>query len=212
MGCGEIYFADDEFQKSRLWKLRRNVAHAVKSQSIYKEEDTVVPRAFLPELLETVKAVGQKYGFESVCYGHAGDGNLHVNILKGELTQEQWTNEVPKGIREIFYRVKQLGGTISGEHGIGWVQKPYMDIMFDPYHLSLFSSIKKVFDPNNILNPSKIVPLFKTVLCCHKPNLLRRLSQVRYIPFRSIQGLQPPSKSLVLGGLPMKFQCQIERL
>ena len=158
MGCGEIYFADDEFQKSRLWKLRRNVAHAVKSQSIYKEEDTVVPRAFLPELLETVKAVGQKYGFESVCYGHAGDGNLHVNILRGELTQEQWTKEVPKGIREIFYRVKQLGGTISGEHGIGWVQKPYMDIMFDPYHLSLFSSIKKVFDPNNILNPSKIVP------------------------------------------------------
>jgi len=158
MGCGEIYFADDEFQKLRLWKLRRNVAHAVKSQSIYKEEDTVVPRAFLPELLETVKAVGQIYGFESVCYGHAGDGNLHVNILKGELTQEQWTNEVPKGIREIFYKVKELGGTISGEHGIGWIQKPYMDIMFDPYHLSLFSSIKKVFDPNNILNPSKIVP------------------------------------------------------
>jgi glycolate oxidase len=158
MGCGEIYFADDEFQKSRLWKLRRNVAHSVKSQSIYKEEDTVVPRAFLPELLETVKAVGQKYGFESVCYGHAGDGNLHVNILKGELTREQWTNEVPKGIREIFYKVKELGGTISGEHGIGWIQKPYMDIMFDPYHLSLFLSIKKVFDPNNILNPSKIVP------------------------------------------------------
>ena len=68
----------------------------------------MVPRAFLPELLETVKAVGQKYGFESVCYGHAGDGNLHVNILKGELTQEQWTNEVPKGIREIFYRVHFL--------------------------------------------------------------------------------------------------------
>ncbi|MCC7506172.1 MAG: FAD-binding protein, partial [Saprospiraceae bacterium] len=79
--CGEIFFADNDAQKTALWKLRRNVAHAVKRNSVYKEEDTVVPRAELPALLKTVKDVGRKYGFESVCYGHAGDGNLHVNIL-----------------------------------------------------------------------------------------------------------------------------------
>ena len=77
--CGEILFADSAAQKEKLWKMRRCLGEAVKSKSIYKEEDTVVPRAELPELLNGVKAIGLKYGFRSVCYGHAGDGNLHVN-------------------------------------------------------------------------------------------------------------------------------------
>lgn len=154
--CGEILFADDDATKTSLWKLRRNVAQAVKKNSIYKEEDTVVPRAFLPELLKTVKNVGKKYGFESVCYGHAGDGNLHVNILRGDLSLENWNEEVPKGIREIFEFVKSVGGTISGEHGIGLVQKRYLDIVFSKTELKLRRQIKKVFDPRGILNPGKI--------------------------------------------------------
>lgn len=154
--CGEIFFADNDAQKTALWKLRRNVAHAVKKNSIYKEEDTVVPRAELPGLLRCVKEVGARYGFESVCYGHAGDGNLHVNILRGQLDEHTWLHEVPKGIREIFSYVKRMGGTISGEHGIGWVQKPYLDIVFSPVELSLMRQIKKAFDPNGILNPDKI--------------------------------------------------------
>jgi len=155
--AGEIFFADDDSTKTALWKLRRNVAHAVKKNSIYKEEDTVVPRAELPELLKKVKAVGSKYGFESVCYGHAGDGNLHVNILRGTLTEEAWLQEVPKGIREIFIFVKSVGGTISGEHGIGLVQRPYLDIVFSKTELELMRQIKAVFDPNGILNPGKVV-------------------------------------------------------
>src|SRR6187431_3296178 len=127
--CGEILFADDAQQKAELWKMRRRVGEAVKSHSIYKEEDTVVPRAELPVLLKGVKDIGKKYGFHSVCYGHAGDGNLHVNIIRGELTDEQWNKELKKGIREIFELVKQLGGTISGEHGVGLVQKDYMSII-----------------------------------------------------------------------------------
>ena len=154
--CGEIFFADNDAQKTALWKLRRNVAHAVKKNSIYKEEDTVVPRAELPGLLRCVKEVGARYGFESVCYGHAGDGNLHVNILRGQLDEPTWLHEVPKGIREIFTYVKSMGGTISGEHGIGWVQKPYLDIVFSPVELTLMRQIKKAFDPNGILNPDKI--------------------------------------------------------
>src|SRR5215218_9568287 len=130
--CGEILFAEDAQQKDQLWKLRRRVGEAVKSHSIYKEEDTVVPRAELPVLLKGVKAIGKKYGFHSVCYGHAGDGNLHVNIIKGELTDEQWNGSLLKGIKEIFELVKRLGGTISGEHGIGLVQKEYLPIVFDP--------------------------------------------------------------------------------
>jgi len=153
--CGEIFFADDEATKTALWKLRRNVAHAVKKNSIYKEEDTVVPRAELPHLLQKVKEIGRRYGFESVCYGHAGDGNMHVNILRGDLSEQAWNEELPKGIREIFAYVKSVGGTISGEHGIGWVQRPYLDLVFSPIEMRIMQGIKDVFDPLGILNPGK---------------------------------------------------------
>ena len=156
--CGDILFADDEQQKTSLWKMRRRVGEAVKSHSIYKEEDTVVPRAELPVLLQGVKDIGRKYGFQSVCYGHAGDGNLHVNIIKGSLTDDAWNGTLKNGIKEIFVLVKNLGGTISGEHGIGLVQKEYLDIVFDKTQLQLMKEIKKVFDPNNILNAGKIFP------------------------------------------------------
>ncbi len=155
----EILFAESEAQKDKLWQLRRKVGEAVKSNSVYKEEDTVVPRYYLPDLLNHVKAVGAKYGFKSVCYGHAGDGNLHVNIIKGDLSDEKWNNELPIAIREIFERVVELGGTISGEHGIGLVQKPYMDIAFSMITMDLMRGIKKVFDPKGIMNPGKIFDL-----------------------------------------------------
>jgi glycolate oxidase len=156
LDCGEILFAEDAQQKEELWKLRRRVAEAVKSHSVYKEEDTVVPRAELPQLLKGVKEIGKKYGFHSVCYGHAGDGNLHVNIIKGNLTDEQWNGSLKKGIVEIFELAKSLGGTISGEHGIGLVQKEYLPIVFDEAQMRLMRQIKKIFDPNNILNAGKI--------------------------------------------------------
>lgn len=153
---GEILFAEDAQQKAELWKLRRRVGEAVKSHSVYKEEDTVVPRAELPTLLKGVKDIGRKYGFHSVCYGHAGDGNLHVNIIKGDLTDEQWNGSLKDGIVEIFELVKSLGGTISGEHGIGLVQKTYLPIVFDAVQMRLMKSIKALFDPANILNAGKI--------------------------------------------------------
>jgi glycolate oxidase len=154
----EVLFADTEEQKNALWKMRRSVAEAVKANSIYKEEDTVVPRYELPKLLKGIKEIGTKYGFQSVCYGHAGDGNLHVNIIRGTMTDDNWKTEVPKGIREIFELTVSLKGTLSGEHGIGLVQKNYMDIAFSKVHLELMERIKAIFDPNNILNPGKIFP------------------------------------------------------
>ena len=152
----EIMFAESQAQKDQLWKLRRKVGEAVKAHSVYKEEDTVVPRYELPKLLSAVKRIGNQYGFKSVCYGHAGDGNLHVNIIKGELSDEFWNNELTKAISELFQEVIALGGTISGEHGIGLVQKPYMPLAFNEVQLNLMRSIKNVFDPKGILNPGKI--------------------------------------------------------
>lgn len=154
----EPLLAETEEEKNTLWKIRRKVGEAVKSNSIYKEEDTVVPRAALPELLKSVKNIGKKYQFQSVCYGHAGDGNLHINIIKGDMEKHKWENELPLAIQEIFEVCKNLGGTISGEHGIGWVQKNYLPIVFTKQHFQLFSGIKKIFDPNYILNPLKIIP------------------------------------------------------
>ena len=154
--CGKILLADSESQKEQLWKLRRTVGEAVKANSVYKEEDTVVPRAELPKLLNGVKEIGNKYGFRSVCYGHAGDGNLHVNIIKGKMSDEDWDNKLTFGIREIFKLTKSLKGTISGEHGIGFVQKDYLDIVLSDKNIELQKGIKKLFDPNAILNPGKI--------------------------------------------------------
>jgi glycolate oxidase len=115
-----------------------------------------VPRYNLPDLLAGVKKIGNEYGFQSVCYGHAGDGNLHVNIIKGNLNDKQWNEDLPKAIRKIFQLTVDLGGTISGEHGIGYVQKNYMDIPFNKVELELMKSIKKTFDPKNIMNPNKM--------------------------------------------------------
>jgi glycolate oxidase len=155
---GEIYFADDSKQKEELWKLRRKVAEAVKLDGYTIEEDTVVPRAELPALIKGVKELGRKHEFEVVCYGHAGDGNLHIRIKKEGIPNSHGNEVMTAALRELFKLVKKLGGTISGEHGIGLIQKPYMDIVFDKTQLRLMKEIKKIFDPNNILNAGKIFP------------------------------------------------------
>jgi glycolate oxidase len=141
--AGDILFADDAQQKAELWKMRRRVAEAVKIAGYTIEEDTVVPRAELPKLIHGVKELGKEFNFHAVCYGHAGDGNLHVIA----------------GIRALFQLVYSLGGTISGEHGIGLIQKRYIDVVFNETQLNLMRQIKKGFDPNNILNAGKIFDL-----------------------------------------------------
>ena len=154
--AGEIYFADDAQQKAELWKLRRRVAEAVKIAGYSIEEDTVVPRAELPALIRGVKKIGRQYDFDVVCYGHAGDGNLHVRIKKPGNVSSMEDPKLVQGIRALFELVFKLGGTISGEHGVGLVQKSYLDIVFEKTQLQLMRGIKKAFDPNNILNAGKI--------------------------------------------------------
>ena len=152
---GDILLADTAAQKDELWRIRRNIGNSVKA-AVYKEEDTVVPRAELPALLTGVKEISARYGFQTVCYGHAGDGNLHVNIIRGELSDEMWNVGLRQPITEIFELCVKLGGTISGEHGIGLVQKGYIGIAVGEVNLELMRGIKNVFDPHGILNPGKI--------------------------------------------------------
>lgn len=154
--CGEILFADDAQQKTALWILRRRVAEAVKLAGYSIEEDTVVPRAALPALIHGVKALGKEFNFHAVCYGHAGDGNLHIRIKKEGSIYSLNNPEIVPALNALFLFVKTLGGTISGEHGIGLVQKAYMPLLFPDANMELMKGIKRIFDPNNILNKGKI--------------------------------------------------------
>lgn len=157
--AGEVFFADDAQQKTELWKLRRRTAEAVKISGYTIEEDTVVPRAEMPALIRRIKALGEQYGFHAVFYGHAGDGNLHVRIKKEGIPNSYGNEEMNVILRELFIIVKDLGGTISGEHGVGLVQKGFTDIVFADANLALMRAIKRAFDPNNILNAGKIFDL-----------------------------------------------------
>jgi glycolate oxidase len=153
---GEILFADNAAQKEELWKIRKNISPAVNAYSLTRAEDVVAPRANLPRLIVGIKEIGVAYGFNSVCYGHLGDGNLHINVMKEGISDHDWNTKIVDGIGEIFKLTVSLGGTLSGEHGIGIAKRPYMPIAMKEANLALMRGIKKAFDPNGILNPGKI--------------------------------------------------------
>ncbi len=156
-GVGDILFADSEAQKSELWKLRRNAANAVTTLSYAMvTEDTVVPRTKLPELLRGVKKIGEEFGLKTSNMGHIGDGNIHFSIISDEPTTEYWRIKSLEGKREIYRLVRKLGGMLSAEHGIGYLQKPFMNEFFKETHIDILRGIKKAFDPRGILNPSKV--------------------------------------------------------
>lgn len=154
----DVYIADSPEKQNQIWAIRRSLGEAVKAISAYKEEDTVVPRSKLPELMEIIRDIEQRYGLRTICYGHAGDGNIHVNILKEKHSDQKWEELLSVAVEELFRKVSAIGGSISGEHGIGFTQKEYLPIAIDPAQLKLMREIKLLFDPNRILNPGKIFP------------------------------------------------------
>lgn len=155
-GAIDVILAESGQRVNEIWEIRRGAGEALKSHSIYKEEDTVVPRACLPDLYVGVKEICAEHGVMSACYGHAGDGNLHVNLLKDTMSDEKWDSELPGVITKIFKHCVSLGGTISGEHGIGLTQKSYLPLAMTETELRVMREIKRVLDPNGILNPGKI--------------------------------------------------------
>ncbi len=156
-GARDVLLADAPSRQEDLWRLRSSVGEAVKKISVYKEEDTVVPRDALAPLVSGVKAVGARHGIRTICYGHAGDGNIHVNVLKGDMGEQVWRERLPEAVREIFRLAVSLGGTISGEHGIGLTQKPYLSLAFSEAEIDLLRRLKRLFDPDHLLNPGKII-------------------------------------------------------
>ncbi len=152
-GAVEFRVAKDEDEAKELWYARRNASQSITIYGNKKlNEDISVPRSMLPEALEKIYAIGERYNFKIPCFGHAGDGNIHVNVMI-DISQ---IDEGHKCIEEIFQEVVKMGGTLSGEHGIGTSKAPFMSIAFNEQELQLFRDIKKAFDPNNILNPNKM--------------------------------------------------------
>jgi glycolate oxidase len=156
MGGDEALLAQEATEQRRLWEIREKVGEAVKQRSVYKEADAVVPRSALAELVRQARRAAARHRLEAICYGHAGDGNLHVNLLQGELDAETWQRARDAAEEELFRAVVSLGGTVSGEHGIGWTQRRYLPLAVGDTALETMASIKRLFDPRGILNPGKI--------------------------------------------------------
>lgn len=155
-GCYEFKIAKDKKEASDLWFARRNASPALSVYGSKKlNEDVTVPRSALPELLEKFYAIADKYNVKIPCFGHTGDGNVHTNVMVDGKDPEQ-VKIAYQAIEEVFQATINLGGTLSGEHGIGLAKAPYMSMAFTPEEMALFKSIKMAFDPNNILNPAKM--------------------------------------------------------
>ncbi len=155
-GAQDFVVAHDTKEREKLWYARRNASPSITIFGSKKlNEDISVPRSMLPEALKRIYEIGNKYGFKVPCFGHAGDGNIHVNVMV-DGSDEKQLEEGHKAIEEIFELVVEMGGTLSGEHGIGTSKAPFMHIAFNDAELELFKDIKKAFDPNNILNPGKM--------------------------------------------------------
>ncbi len=155
-GAKEFVATADEEKSKEIWFARRNASQSITIYGSKKiNEDISVPRSKLPEALNKITEIGKKYSLVVPCFGHAGDGNIHVNVMVDGSKKE----EVEKGyeaVKEIFKAVVDMGGTLSGEHGIGLSKAPFMEIAFTPQELALFKRIKNAFDPNGILNPGKM--------------------------------------------------------
>ncbi|RPH92594.1 FAD-binding protein [candidate division KSB1 bacterium] len=154
----DCFIAESTAQQNEIWDIRRIAGEAVKSISLYKEEDTVVPRSRVPELVSGVHEICDRWGLRVICYGHAGDGNIHCNILKAGMTDKKWNEELPLAVEEIFKHTVSLGGSISGEHGIGYIQKRYLPLSLGEAEIELHRQLKHALDPQNLLNPDKILP------------------------------------------------------
>jgi glycolate oxidase len=158
-GARDVLVAKDSRTRDRLWEARRLIIDALNHESpVNHMEDVVVPRAELPALLKGMKDIAKRHDVRIVCFGHAGDGNVHVNVLKDDVPDEQWDSLVPAVTEEIYQLSLSLGGTITGEHGIGATRRRYLPLALDEAQIELMRGIKATFDPNRILNPGKIFP------------------------------------------------------
>ncbi len=158
IGARDVQSAVEEGEQNKLWEARKLVSPAIaKIKPTKISEDATVPRSKIPEMFERLNEIREKYNIELVVFGHAGDGNLHPNILTDKRDKDE-IKRVEMAVSEIFEAAIDLGGTLSGEHGIGTMKAPFMEKELGHIGLDMMKRIKEVWDPNNIMNPEKIFP------------------------------------------------------
>ena len=157
-GAIEVYVADNSTTSERIWKVRRNIAEAFNLVSQNQSnEDIVVPMGAIAELIAALQVLSKKYDVMAPCFGHAADGNMHIRIVMNPAwSLEKWDHTRPEILKELYALTVRLGGTLSGEHGIGHKRSQYMPLFCSEAHLNIMRAIKKALDPNNILNPGKV--------------------------------------------------------
>lgn len=157
-GALDVLVAQDRPTRDRLWEARRSLIEAMKHESpINHTEDVSVPRSEIPALIRGLRELGQELGLSTCCFGHAGDGNVHVNFLKYDLSDEEWARRTAEAQRRLYDLALSLGGTITGEHGIGAIRKDFLVHAMGEAPVEIMRRIKDAFDPNRILNPGKVV-------------------------------------------------------
>ena len=155
-GALDAMLADTPAKEQELWSVRRCLGEATKKVAAYVECDTAVPPSAVPELLRGVRRVAAEYGIRQISYGHAGDGNIHVNVLTDSPDREERERKLTPAIEAIFEVATSLGGTITGEHGVGCAQSRYLKLCRDPVAMRVMRGIKDAFDPKGLLNPGKV--------------------------------------------------------
>ncbi|NQV05050.1 FAD-binding protein [bacterium] len=158
-GAREVLVADDQVTRDRLWDARRKIINALNHESPMNHmEDVVVPRAEIPTLLAGVKEIAARNGVRVICFGHAGDGNVHINMLQDAIPDDRFTAMVPKVSAEFFELTLSLGGQITGEHGVGVTRRKHLPRALGQAQVDVMRRVREAFDPAGILNPGKIFP------------------------------------------------------
>jgi len=158
-GALDVLVASNRATRDRLWEARRAIIEALNHEStINQMEDVVVPRSEIPVLLQGMRQLSERYGVRIISFGHAGDGNVHVTVLKDALSDEEWEALIPPLQTDIYRLALSLGGTLTGEHGIGVTRRRYLPLALDETQIEVMRRIRRAFDPNGILNPNKIFP------------------------------------------------------
>lgn len=156
-GALDVLISDTEERNDSIWKARGAFLEAIKGSTTYMDEvDVVVPRSSVNTLVEYIRVVEKEVGVRIKSFGHAGDGNLHVYILKDDLTDEVWETKMAKAMDKLYAKARDLDGQVSGEHGIGFAKRPYLFQAVDTDVMEIMRGIKAAFDPKNILNPHKV--------------------------------------------------------